>query len=242
VRILLNLSVIVLNNDRELSSSTLAALQEFYNDKNSQAKLLNDSAAKEDGAPNEGPLSMSVFAEDWNQSQFWYSEATARSLAEALLASSPSHVAVVSAPSTFAALKYHLHHAEAGAHKPELTLLEYDDRFNVWPEFVHYDYNNPMKLPPNLKGKFDAIIVDPPFLSDECQTKAALTVRWLARTWSSDLRLLACTGERMGELVQRLYGKIGVKETDFTVVHGSGLSNEFRCYANFEWDQWKLKD
>jgi EEF1A lysine methyltransferase 1 len=193
---------------------------------------------------------MSAFGEDWNASQFWYTPATASTLARALLASSPKRIAVVSAPSVFAALKQVLHEERQNLQPsknitaPELMLLEYDNRFAVWPEFIHYDYTAPTRLPANLRGVFDAIIVDPPFLSDECQTKAALTVRWLSEIWKRDgLKLVACTGERMGPLVNRLYGPVGARETDFAVQHASGLSNEFRCFANFEWDEWKfLKD
>lgn len=30
---------------------------------------------------------------------------------------------------------------------PTLWLLEFDKRFDVFPEFVFYDFKNPMKLP-----------------------------------------------------------------------------------------------
>ncbi|KAJ4290856.1 Protein-lysine N-methyltransferase efm5 [Kalmusia sp. IMI 367209] len=128
------------------------------------------------------------------------------------------------------------------ASKPKLTLLEYDERFNVFKEFVQYDFEQPIKLPVELKGSFDRIICDPPFLSQDCQTKAALTVRWLAKTWTDDVslfRLIVCTGERMETLIQRLYSKVGTQTTSFEVKHAKGLSNEFRCYANFECEDWK---
>jgi len=81
-------------------------------------------------------------------------------------------------------------------------------------------------------------------LSDDCQTKTALTVRYLAKSWAADdgtsdgLRFISCTGERVGEIIARLYGKIGVKTTTFEPAHSKGLSNEFRCYANFECAAW----
>jgi len=31
--------------------------------------------------------------------------------------------------------------------KPKLYLLEFDRRFEVFPEFVFYDFNNPLNLP-----------------------------------------------------------------------------------------------
>lgn len=53
-----------------------------------------------------------------------------------------------------------------------------------------------------------------------------------------DLRLIVCTGERMESLVTKLYGKAGLRTTTFEPKHSKGLSNEFRCYANFESDAW----
>jgi methylase of polypeptide subunit release factors len=52
-----------------------------------------------------------------------------------------------------------------------MTLLEYDERFAVFKEFVQYDFQQPVKLPTEMKGTFDRIICDPPFLSQDCQTK-----------------------------------------------------------------------
>lgn len=31
--------------------------------------------------------------------------------------------------------------------KPKIYLLEFDERFAVFPEFVFYDFHNPLKLP-----------------------------------------------------------------------------------------------
>jgi predicted methyltransferase len=52
-----------------------------------------------------------------------------------------------------------------------MTLLEFDERFGVFKEFVKYDFKQPVRLPTELKGSFDCIICDPPFLSQDCQTK-----------------------------------------------------------------------
>lgn len=43
----------------------------------------------------------------------------------------------------------------------------------------------------------------------------------------------------MKELIEKLYEKVGTKTTDFEPKHAKGLSNEFRCYANFECGIWK---
>lgn len=70
--------------------------------------------------------------------------------------------------------------------------------------------------------------------------QAALTVRWLSRSWTPEgVKLIACTGERMETLITKLYSKAGLRTTSFEVRHAKGLSNEFRCYANFECGDWK---
>ena len=190
---------------------------------------------------------MDVFTEDWNASQFWYSDETAMLFAKQLLdgATDETAIAVVSAPSVFVQLK-NLLSSEAASIKPTIVLLEFDERFSVFKEFVFYDFSDPTRLPDSLKASFDRIICDPPFLSEDCQTKAALTVRWLSKTWgtASDdqgVRLVVCTGERMEPLVHKLYSKVGIQTTTFEPQHSNGLSNEFRCYANFTCKDWRFK-
>lgn len=235
-----------------LSSHALDALKEFYTDRDARAKQFEqlkteaeDRAATGGGGAKESnlkyPLSMEAFGEDWNESQFWYSDETADLFARQLLAgaTAETNIAVVSAPSVFVALKNILASYPADAPRPALTLLEHDNRFAVFSEFVFYDFMQPIKLPAHLKGSIDCIICDPPFLSEDCQTKAALTVRWMSK--STDSKLIVCTGERMEALVTKLYRSFGLKTTDYEPVHARGLSNEFFCYANTECEQWKWR-
>ncbi len=134
---------------------------------------------------------------------------------------------------------------------PQIHLLEIDDRFSVFPEFVFYDLNYPFRLPESMKKTIDHFVIDPPFLSVDCQTKAAMTVRWLSKSWGigedkikndgKSGKVIVCTGERMEPLVNKLYRAQGVKTTTFLPVHSKGLSNEFYSYANFECEEWTLK-
>ena len=67
-----------------------------------------------------------------------------------------------------------------------------------------------------------------------------MTVRWLSReeTGTNQVDVIICTGERMEELVHRLYP--GVRTTNFEPRHTQDrLSNDFRCYTNFEGSTWK---
>lgn len=222
----------------QLSGDAMAALKEFYADRDNQEKKFEDlKAAAED---QHQKLSMDMFAEDWNASQFWYKDSTAVALATELLrgATCDTSIAVVSAPSVFVQLRNLVSELEP-SDRPQLKLLEFDDRFEVLKEFVRYDFKSPLSLPPELKGKFDCLICDPPFLSEECQTKAALTVRWLSKpasTENSPVKIIVCTGERMETLIHKVYPSC--RTTTFRPEHTKGLSNEFRCYANFESSTW----
>ncbi|TGJ78129.1 hypothetical protein E0Z10_g10634 [Xylaria hypoxylon] len=245
-----------------LSAGALAALTEFYTERDAQTEKLEklkaraeaDDLEREDagrrareaGIGSMAPeLSIHTFTEDWNESQFWYSDETANLLASQLLdgTSDDSVIVVVSTPSVFVALRKITAATGYTGPKPKTYLLEHDHRFAVFPEFVFYDFAHPFKLPAHLKGVVDSMICDPPFLSDDCQTKMAMTLRWLAHTTkasSTPPRVLICTGERMEKLVNRLYEPLGVSTTTYEPVH-SGLKNEFCCYANFECEAWRWK-
>ncbi|KAH7253459.1 putative N6-adenine methyltransferase-domain-containing protein [Fusarium redolens] len=238
-----------------LSSHALAALAEFHAEKDAHEKTfekLRTGAAPRAGAglgvvepededpiaedADDQPLSMAAFTEDWNESQFWFLDETASALADQLLdgASSSSTIGVVSTPSVFIALKNRLRFWPI-EDRPNLVLFEHDHRFSVFPEFVFYDFQRPLQLPAHLKGSLDSVIIDPPFFSNDCQTKFALTGRWLVKPKSP--RVIVCTGERMATIVDKLYRSLGVYATTFEPAH-AGLSNHYYCYANFESSTW----
>jgi EEF1A lysine methyltransferase 1 len=240
------------DDDLRLPADTLQLLKDFQQEKEDRVKQFENlkSQAEEQFQGDHGKLSMDIFGEDWNASQFWYTNETASTLARQLLVNADHHsaIAVVSAPSVYVQLRNMLAEKDAAA-RPRLCLLEFDTRFEVvGPDFVHYDYQHPLRLPAELKGQFDRIICDPPFLSEDCQTKTALTVRYLSRNWSSDsgdghqIRMLSCTGERMESIIVKLYAPVGLRTTTFEPEHSKGLSNEFRCYANFECDAWRWRE
>ncbi|KAK4452068.1 putative N6-adenine methyltransferase-domain-containing protein [Podospora aff. communis PSN243] len=236
------------DDELTLSSSALDALKEFYAERDAHAeKFAKLQADAEERLHGQAPLSMDLFAEDWNKSQFWYSEETANQYARQLLegATEDMTIAILSAPSVFVALMNILKAADTNQPRPKIILLEYDTRFEVFPEYIFYDYMQPLKLPSELKGTVDRIIIDPPFLSEDCHTKAALTARWLTRPASNvpSPILIVSTGERMGTIISKLYRTYNVRNTTFEPLHARGLSNEFCCYASFEADGvWAFRD
>ncbi|PKK61018.1 hypothetical protein RhiirC2_761186 [Rhizophagus irregularis] len=172
---------------------------------------------------------MELFKEDWQLSQFWYDEETSNTLAqEALANTSPdSRIACISTPTAFVKLK-----SVNPLPKQTICLFEYDTRFNIYGnDFYEYDYKDPTKFQNSLelKNSFDFILVDPPFLSEDCCTKTMITVRWLGK--KENCKILICTGAVLRDLIYRL---VKAKMTTYFPRHKSGLANEFRCYSNYE--------
>jgi hypothetical protein len=163
-------------SDQSLSSSTLAALKEFMAEEQQRkeqfAALRAQAEVQFDNASSTSNVGIDAFKEDWNLSQFWYSDETAKVLADELLdgADETTRIVIISAPSVFAEIKKRPAGSIPTKH---IYLLEYDDRFSVLAgkNFVHYDFNTPLAVPKELANTFDRALVDPPFLSDECQTK-----------------------------------------------------------------------
>ncbi|XP_072261155.1 EEF1A lysine methyltransferase 1 [Pyxicephalus adspersus] len=200
----------------QLSAHTLAALQEFYAEQEQRESLKS--------GPEYDQFSVGAVEEDWQLSQFWYDDETALRLAkEALEASGENgRIACVSAPSTYQKLK------GLAGDNVSISLLEYDRRFSVYgDDFVFYDYNNPLDLSDRLQPhSYDIVLADPPYLSEECLSKTAETIRYLAKG-----KILLCTGAVMEDLVKKI---LGLKMCKFIPRHTRSLANEFRCYSNYE--------
>src|SRR5579859_3473700 len=105
-----------------------------------------------------------------------------------------------------------------------IYLFEYDTRFSrlcpTESTFIFYDFNNFLRFPSSLKHSVDIILADPPFLSDECLTKTAVTVRALRKKHGA--RTMLCTGRKMEELVPKCFP--GVVRTEFEPRHKGGLA------------------
>lgn len=99
-------------------------------------------------------------------------------------------IACVSAPSVYQKLKQGV---VDGSDRVSAIVLEYDRRFAAYgDDFVFYDYNEPLSLGANLPTQsFDIVLADPPYLSEECLSKVAETVKYLSKG-----KVLLCTGER----------------------------------------------
>ena len=83
----------------------------------------------------------------------------------------------------------------------EAKIFEYDRRFAVFGEdFIFYDYKKPLDLEAAItEHSFDLVFADPPFLSEECLTKTAKTIKYLAKE-----KIILCTGKDNLFLAQRI--------------------------------------
>lgn len=237
------------DDELALSAHALAALQEFKKDESERLKKFEALyKASEEDFEKLTKVSIDDFQEDWQLSQFWYADETAATLARALLygADEDTVICIASAPSVYAALKKFPPEDIPTKH---IYLLEYDKRFELLAGSSHYsfyDYNNPEDIPSYLRNKCHRLLIDPPFLEEECQTKSAkaaqnlLVTDRLGKTKFGDdkFKLISSTGERMKEVVKLNYP--GTEVVDFLPEHKNGLSNEFRCYASFECKEWKF--
>ncbi|CAB0014703.1 unnamed protein product [Nesidiocoris tenuis] len=194
-----------------LSSEALLALEEFYNEQKAR-----DTEKVDDIDWHKR------FREDWQLSQFWYDEETVDKLSnEAQSAvSETGSIALISCPTLYFEIK-------KKCPKCEVILFEFDKRFAaLGNDFNFYNYENPLEISQSYANHFDLVIADPPFLSEECLTKTALTMRFLSKS-----KLIVCTGSIMENLAVRL---LGVKKTSFNPRHKNNLSNEFSCFTNYE--------
>lgn len=231
----------------QLSALTLQALQEFKRDESTQLERFNALKEKAEDEDQARKMTIHDFKENWQLSQFWYEDSTAEILGRALLegADEDTVIAVASAPSVYAAM---MKLPESEIPTKHIYCLEFDRRFAVLAgkNFVFYDYNKPRDLPQHILNRCHRVLIDPPFLEEDCQNKSAEAAETMlvkdhsikTKTGVSQYRLITSTGERMSAVVKRNYPDTFL--TDFLPEHRNGLSNEFRCYSTHESTYWKF--
>ncbi|VDN59362.1 unnamed protein product [Dracunculus medinensis] len=211
----------------ELSPNTLLALCKFYMQREEN---FNDNNLMENWQ-----ASFSYF---W-LSQFWYSDETVQKFSNecSSIVKENGHVACVCCPSLLPAILANEIFKKKCA---SVKLFEFDERFaSKYPrEFIHYDYRVPLTIERCYHGIFDVILVDPPFLSEECFINIAQTVKLLKHDINA--KILVSTGIVMESLVRFfMYILFQVKQlyntirSSFVPTHASKIANEFACFTNY---------
>ncbi|GAA5915954.1 hypothetical protein JCM5296_002218 [Sporobolomyces johnsonii] len=242
----------------QLDPSTLALLTSFYQEREQaeqqfreleekahkrmlKAKMAEGGEAAEgadEGKEGEEDRMMSVdefrslFGEDWQLSQFWYSTSFASHLCRFIrsFATPATRIAFLCCPTSYVAFQHQ-------NPLPDVWLLEYDGRFGLvgQDKFVHYDLEEPDKIPQSLRGTVDIAIADPPFLNEITNRHLSTALKHLLKP-SGKLILLTSTSV---ESLPQIYAAppIGpLHETSLRVEHANGIQNEFRV-----WTSWRFE-
>ena len=148
----------------QLSPETLAALMEFYQEKNKANEKDEDGYDK--------------IEEDWELSQFWYNKETADKIILLIgnyaQKNKKENIALLCAPSLYRAF---LRNKEKLGNL-NLALFEYDKRFSIFGDnYNFYDLNKPNEIDDKHHKKYDIIVADPPFLNKETIKKVAESMR-----------------------------------------------------------------
>ncbi|CAD7000765.1 protein-lysine N-methyltransferase CG9154 [Ceratitis capitata] len=216
------------DEDIGLSADTLEILNEFLQEK---AQRERDEMERIENRAGTNAM----FEEDWQLSQFWYSESTKVALGKLvskLLAEKPNvtkesyHIALLSCPSLFGTVKQ-IHN--------KVKIFEFDKRFSAYGDnFVFYDFNKADEDDYLLEFKetFDLIIADPPFLSEECITKISKIIKNLQKF---EAKIVFCSGAVVEPWITKC---LQLKKCRFEPAHDRNLGNEFVSYANFNLDTY----
>lgn len=74
-----------------------------------------------------------------------------------------------------------------------VDLFEFDKRFDAFGSyFIFYDYKDPENVPEECLQAYKVVIVDPPFLSEECLEKVAITVKKIV---AANGKIILCSGK-----------------------------------------------
>ncbi|XP_050078420.1 protein-lysine N-methyltransferase CG9154 [Anopheles maculipalpis] len=202
-----------------LPADTMLILQQFLQEKESKER------SEKAGAEPAG-----CFEENWQLSQFWYNEKTKQKIALIVRnlqdesTSDTFQVALLSAPSAF---KHVVNENQ------QAMLFEFDERFASYGDnFQQYDYNRAYDAGymDAFADKFDLIIADPPFLSEECIEKIGAIVKKISK---QNAKIVLCSGAVVQEWAKE---HLGVRLCQFRPEHERNLGNEFHSYANFDLD------
>jgi EEF1A lysine methyltransferase 1 len=115
----------------------------------------------------------------------------------------------------------------------KVKVFEFDTRFESFgKDFQFYDYNKALEenYLAEYEKAFNLIIVDPPFLSEECLEKTSVIVK---RIMTEDCKVVLNTGSVQRELAAKF---LGLKESNYKPQHKNNLGNEFSSFANFDLD------
>uniref|UniRef100_A0A182P8C5 Protein-lysine N-methyltransferase n=1 Tax=Anopheles epiroticus TaxID=199890 RepID=A0A182P8C5_9DIPT len=239
-----------------LPADTMLILQQFLHNKALKERAEEAGTEPEGCFEENWSTILTIYVSSYLQqlSQFWYNEETKQKLAlivkrlQEANKSETFNVALLSAPSAFKHVVNENKHGmlsdynicwevlyplNPNAVSIAAMLFEFDERFASYGDnFQQYDYNKAFDAGymDAYASRFDLIIVDPPFLSEECIEKIGAIVKKISK---QDTKIVLCSGAVVQDWAKKY---IGVSLCEFRPEHDRNLGNEFRSYANFDLD------
>ncbi len=132
------------------------------------------------GASQEGGDFLRGNPEDPALNQYWYSPGTIEALAEESrgVVKGGGRVAFLSTPSVYFAL--------TPEERVGCKVYDYDRKWKDDPGYAFYDYNDPLALPDSDVRSFDAVVIDPPFITRTVWEKYTETAKKLLSKGTGD--------------------------------------------------------
>mmetsp|Transcript_28750 Transcript_28750/g.52392 ORF Transcript_28750/g.52392 Transcript_28750/m.52392 type:complete len:183 (+) Transcript_28750:142-690(+) len=159
--------------------------------------------------------------ENADLNQYWYSERTIEALVAELTDLGVERVAFVSTPSLYFALP-------DGPAKEQSKFFDIDTKIVAHPNGVQYDFNAPEDFPEALRGGFECVVVDPPFITRDAYEKYARTVKLLLPEEGGKI-ILSTIAENAG-MLEELMG-VRMQEFQPSIPH---LVYQYNMFCNYE--------
>lgn len=137
---------------------------------------------------------LSATSERSDLNQYWFSNHTISTFVDEIV-SCRGTAALVSSPSVYFSLPEEV--------RERCKVLDFDRQWSTDPGYVFYDFNDPAGVPTELRGAFDFVLVDPPFITYEVWEKYASTARLLLRDGG---RVLCTTIAENEQIMKKLLG------------------------------------
>ncbi|ETW07337.1 hypothetical protein H310_01876 [Aphanomyces invadans] len=105
-------------------------------------------------------------------------------------------------------------------------------------EFVFYDYNAPLDVEERFHGFFDYVLVEPPYLTEQCMKGFGQTMNLISREvkTTSDGKQVMVTPNAFinsGALRDAMATELGLTPCGFVPTFESKLSNRLTTYINY---------
>ncbi|KAL3692396.1 hypothetical protein R1sor_006047 [Riccia sorocarpa] len=131
--------------------------------------------------------------EKWEFNQYWYSAHTIQVMAKEI-EEVATKVAFLSTPSVYFSLTN-------GQLKKRSYFFDLDTQWAGFPNYVRWDYNQPLAIDESFHHSFDCVVIDPPFVTHEVWAKYAETALLLL---SNGGKIILSTIRENAEILKRL--------------------------------------